>query len=95
MTGFLVLTITAAIIFSFVCAVTNLSQGQVREEKQHLETVLRQAAVACYAAEGIYPPQLSYLEEHYGIQINDARYAVEYDVTAENLMPDITVLEKN
>lgn len=95
MAGVLVSAVTAAILLSFLCAVTNLSLGRVEEEKRHLETVLRQAAVACYAAEGIYPPQLSYLEEHYGIQINDDRYTVTYDVTAENLMPDITVLEKN
>ena len=59
-----------------------------------LEEVLRRAAVACYAAEGIYPPDLAYLEEHYGIQINEERYMVTYDALAENLMPDITVLDR-
>ena len=50
--------------------------------------------MACYAAEGIYPPDISYLEEHYGIQIDKDRFAVYYDVFASNLMPDITVIEK-
>ena len=49
--------------------------------------------LACYAAEGIYPPDLAYLEEHYGIQIDESRYTVYYDIFGSNLMPDITVLE--
>ena len=58
------------------------------------EDALRRASVACYAAEGIYPPNLDYLREHYGIQIDETRYMVVYDVFASNLMPDITVLEQ-
>ena len=61
--------------------------------KEQLEQVLHKTAAACYAAEGIYPPDLEYLEEHYGIQVDRDRYTVMYDVFASNLMPDITVLE--
>ena len=43
---------------------------------------------------GIYPPDLEYLEEHYGIQIEDSGYIVRYMTFGENLMPDITVLER-
>lgn len=49
--------------------------------------------MACYAAEGIYPPDLDYLKDHYGVQVDEERYTVFYSVFAENLMPDITVLE--
>jgi len=59
-----------------------------------LELAVRRSAVACYAAEGIYPPTLDYLVEHYGVQIED-QYIVYYDIFASNLMPDITVLEKD
>jgi len=51
------------------------------------------SAVACYAAEGIYPPTLEYLEEHYGIQVDREQYTVMYEIFASNLMPDVTVLE--
>ena len=61
---------------------------------QQLEESLRRSAVACYAAEGVYPPDLAYLEEHYGVQIDEKRFAVYYDAFASNMMPDITVLEK-
>ena len=62
--------------------------------RRQLEETLRRAAVACYAAQGAYPPDLSYIEEHWGVQIDRSRYAVFYQVEGSNLMPDITVLER-
>lgn len=82
------------ILLWFFTAVHGIGSGYGEQGRQQLETALRRAAVACYAAEGIYPPNVAYLTEHYGIQIDESRYAVFYDVFAENLMPDITVLEK-
>jgi hypothetical protein len=82
------------ILLCFLTGLSNVSQGQSSEDRQQLEDVLRRAAVACYACEGIYPPDLQYLQEHYGVQIDEDRYMVSYDVFASNLMPDITVLER-
>lgn len=92
--GILLPVLAVVILLSFLSGLSNLSQGSADEDKRQLETALRRAAVACYAAEGIYPPDLAYLEEHYGIQIDETRYAVSYEAIASNLMPDITVLEK-
>ena len=75
-------------------AVFHLRDGQAREGRQQLEDALRRSCVACYASEGIYPPSLAYLQEHYGVQIDESRYTVFYEVYADNLMPEITVLEK-
>jgi hypothetical protein len=91
----LVLILAAvAVLLCFLAAVQNLSSGQTAEGRQQLEDAIRQAAVACYAAEGVYPPDLTYLEDHYGLQIDETHYGVSYQVFASNLMPDITVLEK-
>ena len=83
-----------ALLIVFLSALGNLKQGYREEGRRQLEDALRRAAVACYAAEGIYPPTLDYLVQNYGIQINEDRYTVFYEVFAENLMPEITVLEK-
>lgn len=91
--GLAIPVLAAAVLFCFLAALSNLTQGQGEEGRRQLEDSLRRAAVACYAAEGIYPPILDYLEEHYGIQIDRDRYAVFYDIFAENLMPGITVVE--
>jgi hypothetical protein len=71
--------------------------GQVEEQSvaESLEVVRRsldRAVVECYALEGFYPPNLSYLKEHYGISIDETVYYVDYFYLGSNLMPDITVL---
>jgi len=89
---------TAVVVLSlllwFFTAVGQLGSGQAREGRLQLETALRRAAAAYYAAEGIYPPTAAYLTEHYGVQINEELYTVFYEVFADNLMPQITVVEK-
>lgn len=82
-----------AVALLFLFALTRVSSGHREEGRRQLEESLRRAAVACYAAEGVYPPGVSYLEEHYGVQIDRTRYAVFYEIFAENLMPEITVVE--
>lgn len=76
----------------FATSLNNLSSGRKSESQSQLEQAVRRACVACYAAEGAYPPSLDYLQTHYGVQV-DPGYIVRYMVVAENLMPDITVLE--
>ena len=78
----------------FISSLASVDRQQGEEGRQQLETALRRAAVACYAAEGVYPPTVEYLQQHYGVQIEEERYIVFYEIFANNLMPDITVLEK-
>jgi len=89
----LLLIFAAAVVWFFLTAVSNLEAGHQAEGKAQLEQALRKTAVSCYAAEGIYPPSLEYMVEHYGIRYDEGRYLVDYQVIASNLMPDITVLE--
>lgn len=84
----------AAVLVIFVTALGSLQEGQSAEGLRQLEEAVRKGCVACYATEGTYPTDLEYLEEHYGVQIDRERYTVQYVAFAENLMPDITVLEK-
>lgn len=93
--GILFPVVIVAVLLCFLTGVSNLSQGSAEEDKQQLETALRRASVACYAAEGIYPPDLAYLEEHYGLRIDKERYTVMYEAYGSNLMPDFTILEND
>ena len=79
----------------FMSAVSNLDANRQEKELLQLEEAIRQASAACYAAEGIYPQDLDYLRQHYGIVIDENRYQVHYEIHGSNLMPDITVLEKD
>ena len=85
---------TVGILCWLLIAVADIQTGYARQGKEQLTDAIRKAAVACYAAEGAYPPTLGYLQEHYGLQIDEDRYAVFYEIFAQNMMPDITVLER-
>ena len=66
-------------------------------ETQSLELLkqsVHRATVQCYAVEGIYPPKLEYLEEHYGVVYDKDKYGVEYGCFASNIMPTIIVYER-
>ena len=86
--------LAALCLVLFITSLASVDRQQGEEGRQQLETALRRAAVACYAAEGVYPPTVEYLQQHYGVQIEEERYIVFYEIFANNLMPDITVLEK-
>ena len=86
--------IALAAVLCFFTGLSNLQIDRNEEGRLQLEESVRRAAVTCYAVEGIYPPDLAYLEEHYGIQIDETHYAVFYEVFGSNMMPDITVVEK-
>ncbi len=91
--------ILPVIILLIIVAALYTSLGSVKgevagEDRQRLEDSVRRAAVACYAAEGFYPPDLDYIADHYGVILDDERYSVVYEVFAKNIMPDITVIDK-
>lgn len=92
--GIFVPVIAVLVLLCFLGGLSNLSRGREAEGKQQLEEALRRAAVTCYAVEGVYPPNVDYMVEHYGLQIDSRHYVVSYTSFAENLMPDIMVLEK-
>lgn len=87
------IVLAAAVIF-LLTAVSNLEQGKQQQDIRQLEQVLHRTAVACYAVEGMYPPDLAYMREHYGLIYDESRYIVHYDLFASNFMPDITVMER-
>lgn len=89
---FAALLCVLSLLFSF--GLSCLEQGRQREDRRLLEEALRRTAVACYAAEGFYPPDVAYMQLHYGLRFDENRFAVRYEVFASNLMPDITVLER-
>ena len=65
-----------------------------QEDLDMAQESVRRAAVECYALEGFYPPDLAYLQEHYGLAVDLDRYFVDYQYIASNLVPDITVFPR-
>lgn len=82
-----------AALLMFLWALSNLETAQQSEGKQQLEDAVRRFSVTCYALEGAYPPDIAYLQKHYGLTYDESKYTIHYQLPASNLMPDITILE--
>lgn len=93
-TGILFLVL-AVLVFCLVKATDKMGSGQQAESLKQLDASIRKATMTCYATEGVYPPNVQYLKDNYGIQIDEDRYAVFYEIEGTNLMPNITVMENN
>lgn len=70
-----------------------LGRGQEGESLKQLESSIHKAVMTCYATEGVYPPSVKYLEDHYGIQIDHNRFGISYEIFGDNFMPQIQVME--
>jgi hypothetical protein len=92
--GLITLILVGAIWAAGFQAVQNITLDKSEDRSKAIETVLLQAAVQCYALEGSYPPGLDYLQNHYGILLDEAQYYYFYDVQGANLVPKIAVIKR-
>lgn len=82
-------------LFFVLYGINITATSTYQERKTQLEVALNRAVIECYALEGAYPPDLAYIETHYGIHVNKEQFIVHYDSFADNIMPSIIVVEKN
>ncbi|MBP5305437.1 MAG: hypothetical protein J6Z02_06265 [Lachnospiraceae bacterium] len=83
-----------AIVVLFVLGIQYIGKAGNKQNLELLRQSLNRAAVECYSIEGIYPPNVEYMEENYGLNYDHDKYFVLYDVFASNIMPTIDVYEK-
>ena len=88
------LLVFAAVAAWMVLGVREASEVSDREGLRLAEQAVRQAAVSCYALEGTYPATYEDLKRSSGIAVDEEKYSVFYEIFASNIMPDITVLER-
>ena len=95
--GLKVVMVPMAAVLAVCClltAVGNIEAGHREESEKRVQDTIKKAVVSCYAIEGAYPATLEYVEEYYGLQINHDKYDVFYEIFADNIMPEITVVPK-
>ncbi len=82
-------SIAAVLLFSAASGRKLLESGRdaVRE-------AVERSARQCYAVEGAYPPNLAYMQENYGLQVNTEDYVISYEIYASNVPPTVKVVLK-
>ena len=88
------LVILAAVLVLAVVLINQIDFAQNTAETGLVRDAVRNAAVTCYAVEGAYPDDVSYLEEHYGLSYDEENYYVRYEAFAANQLPEIRVMER-
>ena len=83
--------IISAVLVAGIFYISNM--GNEQGIKLTREAAVR-TAVECYAKEGIYPPNVQYMEDNYNLRYDKTKYYIHYDAFASNIMPTIEVYEK-
>ena len=76
----------------FYLAVDATGRSSIAREQESLQNAIARDIVQCYAIEGRYPPNLEYLEQHYGLTYDKKTFFIDYMPIAANLYPDVTIL---
>lgn len=94
-TTYLPIVLLVLILTFYVLFTNSFSQANLEHEKTILQDALERSITQCYALEGSYPFQLSYLEEHYGLTYNKEHFYIDYQYIGGNLRPDVTIIERD
>ncbi|MCL1849762.1 MAG: hypothetical protein FWF83_08890 [Clostridiales bacterium] len=86
------LALTAVVVFAVSVGASKTQEQAAAQARRLTEESIRRAAVQCYALEGIYPVNIEYLMDHYGIRPDTNRFIIHYQFVADNLLPDISVI---
>ena len=75
----------------FVYLMNYFGRSTISRQQTSLENAIHRDIIQCYALEGVYPPSLDYLREHYGLTWDTQTLFVDYEPIGSNLYPDVTV----
>lgn len=90
----LLLCIFLLALFALYRGTATVSAGASMEQKRNLEKSVTYYISQCYALEGAYPPDMQYLEEHYGFTYDHRLFYIDYRPIGSNLRPDVTIIPK-
>ena len=86
------LILLAVLVLGFIGAARS---GESRASAAaEIRRTVENSARQCYVIEGVYPPDLEYLEQNYGLQINKNEFYVRYEIYASNQPPTVKVVGK-
>ena len=97
--------IFVVLIIAFIFLVNTITTRGDGRELDIVRDAVKNAALTCYAVEGMYPDDIQYLRDHYNLSFNEDRdhynlsfnedkYVVYYEPFASNVIPTIQVVER-
>lgn len=78
----------------FVYATGVLSSGNKQRQLDSLKNAINRNIVYHYATTGSYPASLDEIISTYGLTYDTNSFFVDYQPRGQNIMPDVTIIEK-
>ncbi len=79
-------------IILFTAMADNLRDRSAVQQEASLQLAIDHAITSCYALEGMYPPDLQYMKDHYGLVYDESLFYVDYQPIASNMRPMVYIL---
>ena len=86
------LLLFVVIFGGFLIGIQSVSDTTSEKQLESLETAISRSIAHCYAVEGMYPPDIEYLKEHYGLVYDETIYFVDYQPIGSNIAPEVTII---
>ncbi len=85
--------LVAAVVILFLCVFlfTRMDLDMNRQAVESLRQNVTEACVQCYAIEGTYPVDISYLEQYYGVRYDGSKYHVTLTAGAKDELPAVEI----
>ena len=81
-----------AALMVWLAAGLGAARSMTEEKKQeNVKQSVVNGAVLCYSVEGVYPENLDYLRENYGVKYEENKYLVHYKYISADIMPSVSV----
>ena len=94
--GVVILAVVILAVILLVYAMAGDSGKDLGEESAAaIQEAVQRSALQCYVVEGVYPPNLEYLQDNYGLQVNTEDFYVTYEAFASNLPPTVRVVVRH
>lgn len=92
---FVIASFMVLIIAISIPSIVHYNENSKEINLEAIQKTVQKYVIQCYAAEGSYPADLYYLEENYGLILDEELYVYNYEIFASNVMPYIKVQRIN
>lgn len=86
--------ILAGMLYLFAFGINKFDAVNREQNRTLIEMNIKKAAIQCYANEGRFPSDVTYLQDNYYLVIDEEKYVIFYECMGSNIMPEIDVFEK-
>ena len=88
------IVVFVVVIVLFIYGVSAVSNSSVVNDKEILTEAIEHDIIHCYCVEGMYPPSVKYMQDHYGLTYDTEKFIIDYEYIGANIMPKFMIIPR-